>query len=209
MKDTKISAESEAPVTSLIADVVVDPKSLSRSHLLMLVSASPCPFCDDRPRLERDIDGSRFYVVGCYHRQRSGSSIQEAFALWEEMLPEFVKEHTQEVTQLRAKLHPGRRINAKLTAADWQLCKSRTPAARIAAKALNKTLSDAVNSGQPVGKVLASIWVTMARHRATGAFDTEPCAVLQTLFDVIFPERMHRFPGKPRGAPNLFETGHA
>jgi hypothetical protein len=53
------------------------------------------------------------------------------------------------------------------------------------------------------------MWATMERYGDDGAFDTEPCAVLQTLLDVIFPDRMRRFPGKPRGAANLFESGHA
>jgi hypothetical protein len=37
-----------------------------------------------------------------------------------------------------------------------------------------------------------TMWATMDRFREVGAGDTEPRAVLKTLLDLIFPERLRR-----------------
>jgi hypothetical protein len=171
---------------------VVGLKSLSRSELLMLESASRCPFCDHRPQFEHFKDASGWCRLGCYHRSVPATDIRSAFALWEPTLRRFVREHKPEVTRLRTRLNSRTLINATLTAADWELLRASTQASKNAAEGLNKALIEAVSSSQSVKEVQDTMWATMDRFREVGAGDTEPRAVLKTLLDLIFPERLRR-----------------
>jgi hypothetical protein len=213
MEQTNVSPENEAAVSEAavmpsFGDVVVDPQSLLKSELRMLVSASPCPLCGDRPRLTRSNQNTlvsllfpdspgMLYFVGCLHYEVNARLIQEAFALWEEKLPDWAMLYDQELTRLRPKLHSKMLINAKLTATDWGLLRPSTQAAKTVAKALNKMLNEVVNEKRSVNEVLETMLATMqiyqrVGNKCIGTTDTEPRAVLRTLLELIFPDSMRR-----------------
>jgi hypothetical protein len=86
-------------------------------------------------------------------------------------------------------------VEPKLSANDWQLYTygvdaAKQEAAHLAAARLNRTLREAVNGGFGRPIVRDRMWKVMEECRSTGALDTEPRAVLETLLDFIFGEEI-------------------
>jgi hypothetical protein len=79
--------------------------------------------------------------------------------------------------------------NPGLTADEWDLY-THEPAlqarAEEAAYALNNAFTDAVNSGLDRNAVAIAVEKVMDKYANTGAYDTEPRYVLETLLKKVF-----------------------
>lgn len=79
--------------------------------------------------------------------------------------------------------------NPNLSAEDWDLYvgdkKTKVRVDR-AAVAMNEKFTETVNGGMARDDVECAMHETMARFADTGAFDTEPRAVLSGLLDRVF-----------------------
>lgn len=86
-----------------------------------------------------------------------------------------------------------KQITANFSAEQWSLyTSSYLPECIDAAKELNKSLEDAVNSGSDRWGTFKQVSLVMKRFENLGATDTEPREFLYDVLDQIFPEQTVR-----------------
>jgi hypothetical protein len=76
-------------------------------------------------------------------------------------------------------------VEINLTAAQWDLYDS-TMECGNAARALNKRLEASINKGLERNEVRKEVEKVMLKYSEYGAYDTEPCAVLEHILDKVF-----------------------
>ena len=84
-----------------------------------------------------------------------------------------------------SKLNIRKTISPSLNARDWQLYSS-SPKRESVAKELNLWLRVMVNGGQTRRETEKKMVEIMRTHADVGAYDSEPCGLLDEILDVIY-----------------------